>query len=415
MEISQLSSLRSIAQQASGHAPSPSRLPALRTLLSTEPNPGAVRSVLITHVLHTAVEYVELVNKTYPVAGVVAVPYSADGQAIDELRGKGFDVVLPASVPDTFVKAREVTINALGVSEAPLVVQEVGGYLAQHTDELSSFAHFRGIVEDTNNGHWLYERHAPHTCPVLSMAQSPLKDVEDTIIGDAVVFSVERVLRENFAAILQGARCGVIGFGKIGTSAAIALKGREGVVSVYDINPAKDMRAKVEGFFPLPLHDLLARSELVIGCTGQTSVRLIDMQQIRDGAVMASASSKTVEFALEEFKEHCASVEVIDDVVTKFTRKNGKTFFVLYDGAPINFRDKSILGTILDMIYCELFVCMREVANGKVKRDLHRSPPAVQNEIAKAWLGKHSRVFTKYKDEKVWDYPKSLDLGLPQD
>ncbi|MBK9089556.1 MAG: hypothetical protein IPL90_11090 [Holophagales bacterium] len=56
------------------------------------------------------------------------------------------------------------------------------------------------MVEDTNNGHWLYESTGPHPIPVLSMAQSPLKGVEDSIIGDAVLFSIERVLREDFAA-----------------------------------------------------------------------------------------------------------------------------------------------------------------------------------------------------------------------
>jgi len=297
-------------------------------LLATEPNPGETRSVLITHVLHTAVEYVEAVNSVYPVSGIVAVPYSADHSALDALRAKGFNVVLPSSVADTFVKARETTLSALQESEKPLVVQEVGGYLAAHTAELAAFSQFVGIVEDTNNGHWLYERHAPHPCPVLSMAQSPLKDVEDTIIGDAVVFSVERVLREEFASIVQGARCGVVGLGKIGTSTAIALKGREGVVSIYDINPAKDMRAKVEGFFPLPLHDLLPKSEVVIGCTGQTCIRLVDMPKIRDGAILASASSKTVEFALEDFAKHCA-VDDVSDVVKRFTQKDGRAFYVL--------------------------------------------------------------------------------------
>ena len=382
-------------------------------LLKTTSNPKGIRSVLITHVLHTAVEYVEAINRIYPVVDIVAIPYSADPVAIKELKAKGFNVILPSSVPDTFTKAHDVTVDQLKSSGDPLLVQEVGGYLAKHTKELTSYANFIGIVEDTNNGHWRYEQTAPHPCPVLSMAQSPLKDVEDTIIGDAVIFSVERVIRENFTGILQGARCGVIGFGKIGTSCAIALKGRESVVSIYDINPAKDMRAKVEGFFPLPLHDLLPKSEIVIGATGQTCIRLVDMPHIRDGAILASASSKNVEFALEDFGMNC-TVTKIDDVVTKYTQNNGKVFYILYDGAPINFRDKSILGTILDMIYCELFVCMREVAEGKINPGLHHSSPEVQNEVAKAWLGEHAPKFANYANEKVWDYPKSLELGHPK-
>lgn len=388
-----------------------SALPALGELTRTEPRPGRARSVLIAHVMHTALEYFRLIDSVYPITSIVAVPYSADPVAVEAARKMGYEVIVPTNIDDTFVQGRAAVLSALQAAPTPVVAQEVGGYLAKFTSEFSVFENFAGIVEDTNNGHWRYEQHGPHLCPVLSMAQSPLKDVEDTIIGDAVIYSVERVVRENFSSILQGIRSGVIGFGKIGTSCAIALKGRETVVSIYDINPSKDMRAKVEGFFPLPLHQLLAHSDLVIGATGQTSVRLVDMPYIKDGAILVSASSKRVEFALDDFAKACSKVERVNDVTTRYTRKDGTYFLVLNNGTPINFRDKSILGTILDMIYCELFVCMREVVNGRASVGLHHSAPVNQDEVAKSWLRAHSPTFLSDEGDKVWEYPKSLDLG----
>jgi adenosylhomocysteinase len=193
----------------------------------------------------------------------------------------------------------------------------------------------------------------------------------------------------------------------------VALKGREAVVSIYDINPAKDMSAKVEGFFPMPLHDLLPESDLVVGCTGQTSIRLVDMPFIKDGAILVSASSKAVEFALADFEREC-TVEKFTDIIWRFTQPNGKKFYVLLKGTPVNFRDGSIVGTILDMIYCELFVCMREVAAKRAPIGLTKSPPPVQDEVSKAWLKAHSEDFPKAADDKVWDYPESLKLGLPK-
>ena len=99
-----------------------------------------------------------------------------------------------------------------------------------------------------------------HNVPIVSMALSPIKDIEDTVIGDAVIYSLERLYREEFHSILQGTRAGVIGYGKIGTSAAIALKGREMNVSVYDIDPTKCIRAQFEGYRATPLHKLLENS-----------------------------------------------------------------------------------------------------------------------------------------------------------
>lgn len=413
MEISQINMLTELGKSSSVDK-TDSSLPALKSLVSTVSNPGTVHSVLVAHVLHTAIEFIETVHSIFPVQSVIAVPYSADMEAVEELRSRGFKVIVPDSVPDTFIKAYEETKLALEADATPLIVQEVGGYLAKYIKDLVLFDHFVGVVEDTNNGHWRYEQHEPHDRPIISMAQSPLKDVEDTIIGDAVVFSIERIFREESAAILQGARCGVVGFGKIGTSTAVGLKGREAVVSIYDINPTKDMRAKVEGFFPLPLHELLQRCDLIVGATGQTSIRLPDMEHIRNGAMLVSASSKNIEFALSDFEANCASVEEVNAVTKKYTQKNGNFFYVLNNGTPINFRDKSILGTILDMIYCELFVCMRELVDGNVTSGLHHSPPYVQDEVAKAWVKNHSPTFSKYPNEKIWDYPDSLELGKPK-
>jgi S-adenosylhomocysteine hydrolase len=388
-------------------------LPALTALLSTAQPSNRARCVLITHILDTAVAYIEAVHTIFPVVRVIAIPYSASPNAIEALRSKGFNVVVPASIPDMFLESESQVVSALEESSVPLLVQEVGGYLSKASDRLSKFPHFLGVVEDTNNGHWLYERSGPHPIPVLSMAQSPLKAVEDSIIGDAVLFSIERILREEFAAICQGLRCAVIGFGKIGRSSAVALKGREAVVSIYDINPAKDMSAKVEGFFPKPLHDLLPESDLVVGCTGQTSIRLVDMPFIKDGAILASASSKAVEFAVADFEHEC-QVEKFSDVIWRFTQPGGKRFYLLLQGTPVNFRDGSILGTILDMIYCELLLCMREVAAKRAPIGLSKSPPALQDEVAKMWMRYHADDFSKAFDDKCWDYPDSLKLGLPK-
>lgn len=406
MEISQLEKIMPWARAARGLAYS-SSLPALEALVNDFAARRRSRSILVTHLLHTAIEYIEQINSTFPVDYVIGIPYSSDEEAIASLRQKGYTVIVPESVDDTFRKAEEITLRALEESSESLVVQEVGGYLSNVTEKLSKYSHFLGIVEDTNNGHWRYENTSPHKVPILSMAQSPLKDVEDTVIGDAVVFSVERVLREEFSAMFQGSRCGVIGFGKIGTSCAIAIKGREAVVSIYDINPSKNMRAKVEGFFPLPLNELLSKSEIIIGATGRTSIRLEDMEFIKDGAILASASSKNIEFALDDFGSKC-EIEVINDVVDRYTTPNGKHFFIINKGLPINFRDKSIIGTLLDMIYSELFVCMREIVEGKIQPGLNHSGSHIQNEVAKEWMNARSTVFRNSPSDKIWNYPNSL-------
>jgi len=57
---------------------------------------------------------------------------------------------------------------------------------------------------------------------------------------------------------------------------------------------------------------------------------------------------------------------------------------------------------------------MREVAAGRAPIGLSKSPPPIQDEVAKIWLKFHSEDFPRAIDDKIWDYPESLKLGLPK-
>ena len=362
-----------------------SRLPVLDALARESAPGGAARSFLVTHVLGTSVPYLDILHRIFPIEAVLAIPYSADRSAVEEIRAAGIEVIAPATIPDAHRAAGDTLQRLLGRSSAPLVAQEVGGYLASFSGELGRYPHFVGVVEDTNNGHWRYEGTAPHAFPVLSIARSPLKDIEDTLIGDAVAFSLERILRENFRAVIQGCHVGILGYGKIGTSTAIAMRGRESAVSVYDLSPIRTIRAKFEGFTVQPLHDLLEQSEIVLGCSGHTSLRAEDLRWIRDRAVLVSASSKAHELDLPGFAAAC-DVEIMSDAVTRYRRRDGRVFYVLNQGTPVNFRDGSILGSVLDLIYSELFVAMRTLVSGAGVPGLSTTSDAIHQEVSRAWL-----------------------------
>lgn len=372
---------------------------------------SSCRSIIITHVLPTAENFIEAVHKIFPIALVIAIPYSSDLTSIEKLKKKGVPVYLPSSTEEAFLKAGPLVEEALQKGKSPLLVQEVGGYLAGHTSILARYENFLGIVEDTNNGHWRYVNAGSHDVPIVSMALSPIKDIEDTVIGDAVIYSLERLYREEFHSILQGTRAGVIGYGKIGTSAAIALKGREMNVSVYDIDPTKCIRAQFEGYRATPLHKLLENSELIVGCSGKTSVRKEDIHKIRHNSVLVSASSKHEEFDLDAFNEAC-SFEDLSSIVRKYIQKDKRVFYLLNQGSPINFRDKSILGFILDMIYSELFLCMKLISQKSLPCGLHLSPATIHAEVGKAWIGAYSHEFKDEPEDKIWEFPKSMSRGL---
>lgn len=71
---------------------------------------------------------------------------------------------------------------------------DVGGYFAGVLDHLCAqfSGKIAGVVEDTENGHQRYAELDKLPCPVFSVARSPLKDPEDYLVGQSVVFSTDR-------------------------------------------------------------------------------------------------------------------------------------------------------------------------------------------------------------------------------
>ena len=179
------------------------------------------------------------------------------------------------------------------------------------------------------------------------------------------------------------------------------------------------MLAYAEGFYPMPLREMLSEVDIVMGCSGRTSIRVDDMPYLKDGIVLCSASSKDIEFDLEGFAKLCA----IEDLTVKTQRPESrcairtytvkdtdKKFHVLKRGTPIDFLDMPLQGAILDCTCSELFVCMRELADGKHEPGIVSLIDELQIKVATKWLKMHSTTFTdEHRDDKTFSYPESLE------
>jgi adenosylhomocysteinase len=403
--------------QAPGGVDISGHLTVLQSLVLETTNPDNTHSVILEHILPTTVEYIDRVNDIYPVDLVIAITYSADASTVGALRQKGYEVVVPIDINDMLQNSWKLVANKLQKNQCPLIVQEVGGYFADWTNELGKYPNFKGCVEDTANGLWRYQAAAakkPLGAPVISMADTPLKHVEDALIGDSCVYSLEKVMRSQMASILSGLRVGVVGWGHIGKSAAAAFAGRHAAVSIYDINPVVDMLAYAQGYYPMPLAELLAGVDVVMGCSGRRSIRMADIDNLKDGIIMCSASSKDIEFDLVGFRGVC-DVTVVSATtdhcsIERYTKRDtGKCFYILDHGTPIDFLDLSLQGAILDCTCSELFSCIRFLATGGQKPGIISLTDDLQTQVSQRWLQKHSETFAAKSaaQDKVFSYPAS--------
>jgi len=387
----------------------------LKELISETKNTDNTHCVILQHLIPTTVEYIERMNTIYPVDLVIGIVYSADQSTVQLLRAKGFNVHIHADINDMLENSWKLIVDLLTKNSYPLMIQEVGGYFAKWTEELGKHKNFIGCVEDTNSGLWRYQSAGTLHVPVISMADTPLKHVEDAMVGDACVYSLEKVMRTQMSSSLQGIRCGVIGWGHIGKSAARAFEGRASVVSIYDINPIVNMLAYAAGVYPMPLKKMLNDVDVVMGCTGRTSIKAVDIPDMKDGIILCSGTSKNIEFDLAGFAAVC-DVEDIDkgegsrsSIQKYIVRETGKKFYILNHGTPIDFLDMPLQGPILDCTCSELFVSMRDLANNQHAPGIISLPDNLQTLVAQKWLKIHSKKFSTpdAEDDKTFTFPES--------
>lgn len=357
-------------------------LPTVRMLSHRyRPDPRPLL-ILVTHVLPTAVAYVEALASAFDIV-VVGIPYSVNRLAVRRLQASGYQVTVPTRLEEIAPRVIESARRSQARGQ-PSLLQEVGGYLADHAIELASIPSFCGVVEDTNNGHWRYEASdVVLRFPVVSIARSPIKALEDAQIGNAVAFSVERVLRHRLYRLLRGARVLVVGYGSIGSACATAFRERGSDTCVYDIDSLRLMRAAADGF-RVGAVDRLARDvDVVVGATGHCSIDESTLALVRPGAVVASASSRQLEIDLPGLARRYQITRLAPEL--EQYRRGAKTFYVINNGFPVNFRDSSVVGRFLDAVYAELFACAREVAAGRARPGLQASWAALHREVARAW------------------------------
>lgn len=259
------------------------------------------------------------------------VPYTSNPRMREELVGKGIPGknlivhefrVLQAYTPYQRLRTQELIRGFLLNPPERLLVLDDGAYFLEAAscfrDRLPGVA----VVEQTTRGLIKMEssaalRQYAQSVPVLNVARSrPKMELEPPFIGRAVCASLLRRLRGRFGNG-HGKRCLILGLGKIGSQVASFtgeyLDFEPGKIHVYDPDGERMRSAAEKGYSAWDRYDLKTRFHLVIGCSGRASFSVHDYVYLEDGAVLASASSGSVELSREDFIE-LADSSGIDDI-----------------------------------------------------------------------------------------------------
>ncbi|MFC1418417.1 adenosylhomocysteinase [Streptacidiphilus cavernicola] len=353
------------------------------------PAESPVTSFLITHLLPERPCFVRAVAQASQLRAVLPKPKSIHPGVRREIEQT---VPCDTLTRDLFADA-DAAIDYLETHAAgeSVVLLDVGGYFAPALAEVAARFSGRllGVVEDTENGHRRYAELDKLPCPVVSVARSPLKDPEDFLVGQSVVFSTEALMRGR-GDILHGRSALVIGFGKLGSSIARLLHVKGVQVTVYDIDPVRRTQALAQGFaVARDRESALTGAGLVLCATGAVSLHGEDFPHLRNGAYVATVTSSEDELELAGLPEVYARATA-GDYVTRY-QTTGHYFYLLNGGNAVNFLHGASVGPFIFLVQAEIIAALSQLTRGNLDPGIHEVPSEDRAAIAATWLNYFSR------------------------
>ncbi|MEU1051628.1 adenosylhomocysteinase [Streptomyces sp. NPDC005876] len=344
---------------------------------------------LITHLLPERPAFVRAVGISTNLRVVLPKPKSIDLTARREIEKTTQCDALSRELFEDPTGAVDYVESRAG-GEA-VVLLDVGGYFAPTLDALCERFSGRvlGVVEDTENGHKRYASVEKLPCPVVSVARSPLKDPEDFLVGQSVVFSTEALMRSR-GDILHGRTALVIGFGKLGSSIARLLHAKGVQVTVYDLDPVRRTQALSQGFTVARDRDAaLHGAGLILCATGAVSLRGEDFSALRNGAYVATVTSSEDELDLAGLPNVYQRTPN-GEYITRY-QTTGHYFYLLNGGNAVNFLHGASVGPFIYLVQAEILAGVRNLTRGDLGPGMHEVNAAERAAIAGTWLDYFNR------------------------
>jgi adenosylhomocysteinase len=346
-----------------------------------------VNTLIVAHFLPDVLPYLETLHLFSNIIGIIPKPKSKNKVILDKLKKANFNVIETNRMK---IKDTEIIDKMIENLNGNIILIDIGGYFAPIIERLHSKFSDKivGVVEDTENGHQRYsklEKNLP--VPVYSVARSKLKDFEDFLVGQSIVFSADVILRE-LGKLIQYLNCSVIGYGKIGKSIAYNLIAHGIKPNVYDINPIRRLEAHNQLCNIPPRDYILKNSDAIFCATGNKSLKIKenDFSKLKPGAFILSVTSADDELDLSNIDLWYKKKEISKYVIKYSGAYN--YFYLVYEGNAVNFLHNAVVGDFIHLVRGEILYAAYQLLtiNKQYKPGIYEMPEEIKEKIAKTWL-----------------------------
>ncbi|MHA7775099.1 Rossmann-fold NAD(P)-binding domain-containing protein [Roseibium sp. M-1] len=353
------------------------------------------RYLMVAHLFDDTRRMVDALKGVMEFDAIIGVPYSSGSEATRQKWQAIYgDRVACPKTEDEFRKvlalALERSFSACRRSGQKLVIQEVGGYVVEllHEAFQGDLHLVEGVVEITKQGVWR-ARQTPLKFPVLHCADSELKRLEATRCGETIARCLDGLMRD-LGNTLAGRRAAVFGAGWIGFGVARALRRLDVIPELIDVDPLKVAEARLSGY-PASLTPAdLGGCDLVVGAAGRLSITQDVLGRLRNGCLVASASSRRIEIDVDYLEQ--VSSDHIHPSIRAFQMPDGRggetQICLVNDGYPANFipGSGSVADEIVELILGELIVLMADLTTYTYEPGIHRLDSEGEATCTRLWI-----------------------------
>lgn len=294
-------------------------------------------------------------------------------------------VTVLAGRGDRLEDLRQNLRAALAEGPYDLLMDNGAGILQQFAGEAPAWRPLGGI-EETRSGRLILEREgiAPDF-PLLVIDDSPVKRLieNEAGVGQSVVDGILRAT----SMLLGGKPVLVVGYGYCGAGITQRLRALGAQTMVWDTDPVRLLKARVEGHRTGALEELLPRAELVVTVTGRFDVlgpRHLPL--LRDGAVLCNAGHYNMEIDVEGLRAAAREVRRLPGEIEEF-RFADRSAYLLQSANPINLAAGA--GNpleVMDLGYALQLLSLEEILAGRARPGIQPLPPSVDREACRLCL-----------------------------
>jgi len=356
----------------------------------------AHRYLLVAHLFDDTMRMIDALAGVMDFDAIIGVPYSSGSDATrQKWQGRYGDRAHCPKTEDAFrqvlIAVLQKSFLACRTSGLKLVIQEVGGYVVEllHETFQDQLDLVEGVVEITKQGVWRASRERLKF-PVLHCADSELKRLEATRCGETVARCLDGLMRD-LGNSLAGRKAAVFGAGWIGFGVAKGLRRLDVIPTLIDINPLKVAEARLSGFDASLEPTELAGCDLVVGATGRLSITADVLKQLRNGCLVASASSRRIEIDagfLETAPCHDIHPSIKAFQLADEDTGKDRQICLVNDGYPANFipGSGSVADEIVELILGELIVLMADLTTYTYEPGIHRLDSEGEAACTRLWI-----------------------------